>query len=271
MTFSINSNPLALLNQKELSKSTNELNKTAKKLSSGKRLVDSSIDPAANQISAQKLTEENLHSVGIRNANDGISKLSIADASLDSASQITGRMAELAAQSANGTLSDEQRASLNNEYQELKSELDRINGTAEFNGESVFGETTLQTGTDGGADSQTKVQISGVSSSSLNLAATDISTQAGAQAALDSTKSAIDSISNNRAEIGAAESRIATVIENNRSTQIATASARSLIEDADMAQETSNYTALKIKQQINVSLNAHSFMQPENVLKLLQT
>ncbi len=271
MAFTINTNIVSLTIQKDLTQTSNALNQTNKSLASGKRLTSASIDPAALQMAAQMLSEEAGLGVSIANVNDGVSKLSIADAALSSASDIAGRMAELATQAASDTVSQADRDSLNQEFQQLKSELDRISSVAKFNDQSVFGQTVLQTGTDGSASSQTTINVTAVSSSTLQLANADISSAANARSALDLSQSAVDTIASNRAEIGAAESRLSTIISNNRSMQIETASARSTIEDADMAKVTADATAQNIRLQISTALLAQAnSTEPANVLKLLQ-
>lgn len=268
MPFSINDNS-SLTNQRELNKTTRDLQKTFNRLSSGKRINSASDDPAGLQIAELLRATESSYAVAIRNSNDAVSMLSIGDSALESAGTIAERMSELASQAASGTLSDGQRSAINEEFQALRSELDRISANAQFNGQSVFGTTTIQTGTDGSAASQTYVSVNGVDSTNLSLNDVDLSTQEGARAALDRTTEAVQTIAASRGTVGAAEARLSTVISNNRTQQIAASEARSTIEDADIAAESARLVQNKIRQNAQISLAALSNLQPELALKLL--
>lgn len=269
MGFSINNNLLSLSNQKQLNKTTGLLGKTFEKLSSGKRINTASDDPAGLAIAESLRSNASTYTVAIRNANDAVSVMAIADTTLETASTITTRMSELASQAANGTLSDSQRMSIDQEYQSLKAELDRVQSNAQFNGESVTGPKSIQTGIDGSAQSQTIINAAEVSSSSLGLASTSLTTQAGARAALDAAKSATNTVANSRAELGAQQSRIDTVVSNTFAMRENTTAAESQIRDADIAEEAMKLTALKIRQQAGASLGAMSNLQSEIALKLL--
>lgn len=263
------SSNLSSLNQIE--KSTKSVNKGFEKLSSGKRINKASDDAAGLAIAKQLESEGASLSQASRNISDAVSQISIADGALQSASDIGTRLSELATQSANGSLSDSQRGALNNEFQSLKSELDRISETTSFNGNKVFGSTTtVQSGTDGTTDSQTELEIKNVSSESLGLGGTDISTQAGAQAAIDKTSEAIKNVSDNRGEIGSVESRLSSAHENNRSQEVNVEEARSRIEDADFAKASSELVAAKIRQSAAVGISAsQANLQADITLKLL--
>ncbi|MCB0322821.1 MAG: hypothetical protein KDD69_04575 [Bdellovibrionales bacterium] len=270
MSLTINSNIFSLANQRELNKSSLSVRSAFEKLSSGKRINRAADDAAGAQIAAALQAEESTFRVAARNISDAVSQLSIADGALESSQAITTRLSELATQSANGTLSDGQRQALNAEFQQLRSELDRINQSTEFNGRQVLGSTTsVQSGNDSGANSQTEVVVGDVSSQALGLDTLDISTQGGAQAAVDATRNAVSSIADSRGEIGAAESRLATVYSNVQSRALGSAEARSRIEDADIAAESANLIAARIRQQGGAAVGAQANLQPELALRLL--
>ena len=270
MALTINTNLFSLQNQRELNKSTNSLGASFQRLSSGKRINRASDDAAGLQIAAALLAEERTSGAAARNISDAASVLSVADGALQSASNITTRLSELSVQAANGTLSDDQRGALQQEFDSLRSELDRISQSTEFNGQQVLGSaTSVQSGTDGSANSQTNVNVGDVSADSLSLASLDISTQAGAQAAIEATKGAVESVSSSRGEIGAAEARLQTTYDNLLTQKLNQAEARSRIEDADIAKESATNIAARIRQQANVSLGASANQQPALALKLL--
>lgn len=271
MSFTINTNRFALGNQRQLNKSQDGLQKISQKLSSGKR-INNAADDASGLALAKALEADNAgYSMAMRNSSDALSMLAIGAAAQQTQGDTLIRMRELAAQASNGTLSDAQRQAINQEYQALGAEIDRIAQTTEFNGQPISGTTTLQTGIDGSPNSQTEVTISETNTSSLGLASTDLSTQAGAQAALDSTEAAIGTLAANQAEIGATEARLGTVISNLSTQRLTGREAQSRIEDADMASVTADRAKAQIMVQVGVSMQAHANLQPENVLKLLQS
>lgn len=269
MAFSINTNILALQNQRELGKSQKSLGNAFERLSSGKRINHASDDASGLQIAESQRADVATYTVAMRNVNDSVSMMNIADGTLETGSSILTRMNELAEQAANGTLSDSQRSALNDEYQALKSELDRTQQTAEFNGKPVTGETTFQTGIDGSGDSQTTVNITAVSSGSLGVADANLSNQAAARDALTKTTAAIQTVAQSRGDLGAVESRMDATLSNLGSQRQLVSQSLSTKEDADIAEESGNLTAAKIKQQMNASLAAHANLNQEQVLKLL--
>ena len=121
-----------------LSQSTTELSKSFEKLSSGKRIVSASDDAAGLAVVSALEASSVVQNRAAQNAGDGLSLANIAEGAIDSISQITSRQSELAEQSANGTLSDTQRASLNNEFQQIYQEKERIRATTHFNGVNGF-------------------------------------------------------------------------------------------------------------------------------------
>lgn len=270
---SINSNIPSLRVDRALSKKSDELRKTFNQLSSGLRVNSASDDAAGLAIATDLLSNAKIDDVGSRNISDAISAANIAEGALNSASDITSRMGELASQASNGTLSASQRSALNNEYQSLRSELDRISQTTEFNGMRLLGGGTsigVQAGNDSSSNSQLSLNFPGVSSSSLGLSS-DISTQQNAMSALDEAKSANQSLAQARGDIGSGVSRLDTAFENLRSASVNSKDAASQIMDADFAEITSRLTANKIGQQAAVAIKAQANLQPQNVLKLLNS
>ena len=249
-----------------LQNQTTNLQNNFKKLSSGLRVNSASDDAAGLAVATELLTSAKIDDQGSRNISDALSATNIADGAISSASDITGRLGELATQASNGTLSATQRSSLNNEYQALSSELDRISQTTEFNGIQLLDGTT-QIGVQAG-QSQLSIKFPGVSASGLGLAS-DLSSQASAQAALDESKAAVETLAQARGDIGSSVARLDTAYENIRSSSVAGKSAASQILDADFAEVASKLTASKIGQQSSVAINAQANLQAQNVLKLL--
>lgn len=156
MAVRIGSNIAALRAQRDLANSTSELSKTFQRLSSGLRINKAADDAAGIAISNSLSTDSRVFSQGIRNFNDGVSLLNIADSAIESLSNITMRITELAEQAANGSYSATQRKALNSEAQALSDEFARISASTSFNGRYLFSGSTGQMrlqggyGTDGG-------------------------------------------------------------------------------------------------------------------------
>lgn len=149
-SITLNSNLASLNAQRRLADSSRGLSASFVRLSSGLRINRASDDAAGLAISESLKTDQRVLAQGIRNINDGVSLLSIADAAVAELSSITIRLSELAEQAATGSLSNVQRAALDEEGQTLREEYFRIVQTTKFNGEKLFdgnlGELRLQAG-----------------------------------------------------------------------------------------------------------------------------
>lgn len=272
MALTINTNISALKLQRHSADNERVKAKSMEQLSSGLRINHASDDAAGLAIADQLRAISSSSGVAARNISDAVSVASVADGAMESASAITGRMGELAEQAANGTLSASQRSALNNEYTALKSELDRISATTEFNGQQLLSGNstiTIQAGTDGSTSSQVSVNLIGVSSGGLGLTQ-DLSSQASAQAALDETRAATDSLSSARGSVGSSVTQLETAFNNIKTSELNTREAESRIRDADIAKTAGEFTAAKIRGNIDAALMAQANkQQPNTVLKLL--
>lgn len=270
MGITINSNIKSLNAQKSLTKSLKDLNKADERLSSGKRINRGADDAAGLAIAAQLGLIEDLSAVAARNTSDLASALQIADGGLESISGITQRLDELAVQSANGTLSDADRTALAAEFDALVAEVDRLAQTNQFNGQALIAQDSTISGQVGVSGGDTiDVQLKGVSAASLGLSGLDISTQAGAQAALDQVSQARDTVIENRGVIGASQSRLNSAFETLQEQRVQSAAAKSRIVDADIAQETANRTRANILAQAGTSVLGQANQSPALALSLL--
>lgn len=285
MALTINTNIASLNAQRRLSASTSSLRQSFERLSSGLRIVRARDDAAGLAIADTLRADQRIASVAIRNANDGVSLISIADGALNEIGNVLQRMAELAEQSANGTLSSSQRSAIDQEFASLGSEITRISNTTTFNGlQLLSGSATvsLQVGFDSGTNSQISfkgtngtleslglaVAGSNVLTYSLNAATTTLG-QNAALSALDAVKLAIGSLTTSRGTLGAAESRLSVAINNLQVSRENFASAESQIRDVDVAEEAANLTRLNILQQAGASVLAQANQQPSLALSLL--
>jgi flagellin len=285
MAITLGSNIASLQAQRRLSTATDNLGRTYEKLASGQRINRASDDAAGLAIADSLRADQRVATVAIRNANDGISSIGIADAALGQIGGVLSRLSELAEQSANGVYSTAQRSALANEFTALGSEIERIALTTVFNGVKLLSGNatlTLQVGFDSASTSQ--ISFSGVQgtlsslglagagvsalSYSINAASTD-EAQSSSRNALDAIQRAISSLASNRGVLGATESRLNVAINNLSVARENFASAESRIRDVDVAGEAAELTRLGILQQAGAAVLAQANQQPSLALSLL--
>jgi len=286
MAITLGSNVASLKAQRTLGLSSDALAKVYERLSSGQRINTASDDAAGLAIADSLRSEQRVATVAIRNANDGISTIAIADAALGEIGNTLTRLAELSEQSANGVFSVNQRSALTNEFVALGSEIERIATTTEFNGVRLLsGNSTLvlQVGFDSGSTAQ--ISYTGVQGTlaALGLANTNSSLlvysingssisegQSAARASLDAVNQAISSLASTRGKLGAAESRLKVAINNLSVARENFAAAESRIRDVDVAGEAADLTRLGILQQAGAAVLAQANQQPSLALSLLR-
>lgn len=285
MAINIRTNIPSLTAQRNLDQSTSGLTASFERLSSGLRINKAKDDAAGLSIAEALKADARVASVGIRNANDGISIINIADQAIGQIGNTLSRLAELAQQSANGVYANVQRSALNNEFQALMSEIERIAYTTEFNGLKLLsggGQVVFQVGFKG--DSLSQVSYNGVAATLAALglagagtsaplysiiAASDIESQSAARQALDAINEAISSCNRNRGTLGAAESRLDVTIRNLQVARENFMAAESRIRDVDVAAEAAELTRLGILQQAGSAILAQANAQPQLALQLL--
>lgn len=286
MPLYIRTNLPSITAQKNLGESTAGLQGSYERLSSGLRINRAKDDAAGLAIAENLKVDSRVASVAIRNANDGVSVVTITDGAIAQITNILSRLGELAEQSANGVLSNDQRSALNLEFTALMSEVERIAATTEFNGLKLLsagGTVTFQVGFDGTSLSQ--ISYSGVQAtlSALGLAGSnssvplysiignsDLASQSAARIALDAINTAITSVTRARGTLGAAESRLEVTINNLAVARENFMAAESRIRDADVAAEAAELTRLTILQQAGTAILAQANQQPQLVLQLLR-
>ena len=285
MPITLNTNVASLNAQRRLGQSTASLQKTFERLSSGLRIVRASDDAAGLAIADTLRADQRIASVAIRNANDGISLITIADGALGEMGSVLARMAELAEQSANGVLTSTQRSALQSEFSALGSEIERIAQTTEFNGLKLLSggaqvslqigfnsQSTSQIGFSGVDGTLAAIGLAAAGSSALTFsinASTTLQGQEAARSALDAVRTAIGSLVANRGTLGAAESRLNVTITNLQVARENFAAAESQIRDVDVAAEAANLTRLNILQQAGAAVLAQANQQPALALSLI--
>jgi flagellin len=209
-----------------------------------------------------------------RNANDGISLTQTAEGALTEISNILVRLRELSVQASNGTVSGADKDTLNQEFQSLIDEIDRISQSTGFNGVNLLdGSTTsinfqIGFGTTAGVDTL-NVTLGAALATSLVLSTLDIGSTGSQTTAITRLDTAIDTISALRGRLGSVQNRLNSTI-NNLSIQVENLSAaNSRIRDVDVAFETAVLTRNAILQQSSLSILAQANVAPQAALSLL--
>lgn len=252
-----------------ISRSQSAFSKSYAQLSSGKRINSAADDAAGLAIASGLAASITQISQSSRNVGDASSALAIADGALGQVSEIAIRLQELATASANGTLSDAQRSALQSEYSALSSEVQRISETTTFNGRQLLDGSTTSVQVGSGSES---LEVGGVNLQALSssLTSQDISTQAGAQAAMGAIEQFSKDLSAQRGgTIDAAMSRLQSISNNLSSRRIGQQESLSRIQDADIGSTVLEATRNKVLQQYQVSLISQAAKNSQSILSIL--
>ncbi|MCL4104540.1 UNVERIFIED_CONTAM: hypothetical protein GTU68_047502 [Idotea baltica] len=296
---------MASLNaQRNLSSSQGDFNTALQRLSTGLRINSAKDDAAGLAISERMTSQINGLNQAARNASDGISLGQTAEGALAEVSNNLQRIRELAIQSSNVTNSQSDRDALQTEVTQLLQEIDRVADQTTFNGvELLDGSFTVnainnvsqQTGVGASYDgatgqlslnSEVAITVAGTADDATeagfaNAAFATVTTAAGidtltvgnfagAQSAIGLVDSALTSINDARATLGAVQNRFESVVTSLQTSSENLSAARSRIMDADFASETANLTRAQILQQAGTAMLAQANSAPQNVLSLLQ-
>lgn len=287
MSINLRSNVPSLQAQRSLSQSTKALNTAYERLSSGLRINRARDDAAGLAIAEQLKSDSRVATVAIRNANDAISVINIADQAIGEITSVLVRLAELAQQSSNGVYSNTQRSAIQEEFVALTSEIERIAYTTEFNGIKLLSggaQVLFQVGFDGTSLSQVTysgvqatlgalgLATAGTSDLAYSIIATtgEVDSQIAARSTLDAVNNAIALLTQNRGLLGAAESRLDITIQNLQVARENFIAAESRIRDVDVAKESAELSRLSILQQAGTAVLAQANQQPALALQLIQ-
>ena len=279
----IQHNITALNSHRNLTNNNSSLTKNLEKLSSGYRINRAGDDAAGLAISEKMRAQITGLQTAQKNSEDGVSLVQTAEGALTEVHSMLNRMVELATQSANGTYSTLNRGEMQKEIEQLKTEINRISDSANFNGKFLFNaasgateKITLHVGETSDNFNQIGVTLGRMATDSIGsttlgmVADIDISDVAGAKDAIDIANAAIDAISSMRSTFGALQNRLDHTINNlGVQTENITA-AESRIRDVDMAKEMMAYTKNNILVQASQAMLAQANQVPQGVLQLLQ-
>ena len=289
MALYVNTNTSSLNSQRNLKKSSNALNTSYKRLSSGLRIQSAKDDAAGLQISNRLTSQINGLNQGNRNANDGIALAQTAEGALDEVHTMLQRIRTLSVQSANGTNTTADRIAIQEEVNQLSEEITRVACKTTYGGHQLLaGANKGLVGGDGkinfqvGANANDTISVSLSSSFTVqgmadklgidilnDLNAFSVSTQDAAQTTLTNIDSFIHYLDSKRASLGAVQNRLESTISNQENIIENESDARSRIRETDYAEESANLVQKQILQQVSTTMLTQANMKSQIALNLL--
>jgi flagellin len=287
--LNINTNYAASFASKAASSAQRGLDSAMEKLSSGSR-INYAKDDAAGQAIATRITAEVQGlKMASRNASDAQSLIDTADSALGETTNLLLRMRELAVQSANGTMSGDDRTALNAEFNQLASEITRIDANTSWAGETLFNNTsrTFHIGTGNNDADKISITIGNMdadftgsthiiakidhdSNGDTAAVAPEIDTATKAQLTIAELDTAIQTVATQRGNLGAMSNRLSSTISNLDQIGVNLEASRGRIQDADFAAETSNLAKNQILQQAATAMLAQANASQGSILTLIR-
>lgn len=288
MAVVINTNVDSIRIQNNLTSATNKMSSTMQRMSTGLKINSAKDDAAGTVISARMKVQLDGNKIAQNNVQNGNAMLSTAEGNLDVVESNLSRIRDLTLQAKNGTYSTEEKQAMQDEVSQRMAEIDRISTSAKYSQLSLFNDTTADTGLQAkgvtfqvganSADDNTiavdKSLFAGVTFKDLTTVANDafdLTTmdQAAFKTALDNLDKGLDNITARKSVIGSAQNRLESALSTLTTQYTNLSSAKSIITDADVANEASNYTQASILQQVSTSLLAQANQAPSIALSLV--
>ena len=284
MAVRIFNNIPSITAQRILGVNNNRLALSVERISSGIRINRAADDAAGLAISEGLRSDIRALRQAVRNASDGISLMNVTEGALNEQSGILIRLRELASQAATGTVGSTERQTIQLEFTALRSELDRISATTEFNGQKLIdgnlasgiainSHTLIQIGLDSTANSRidlnTQINLASIDSTQLEIHNLSVTASSEALTALDKINEAIGSITESRGKVGAVHNRLTRSIANLSVSVENLTAAESSIRDADIAEEVAELTRNQILVQTATAMVGQANLIPQSVLQLL--
>lgn len=273
MALRVNTNVTSQMSLVNLNRNNRALSKTFARISSGLR-INSAADDAAGLAMAEQFDAEKRSGMqALRNTNDGISAIQIAEGATNEISEILKRMRELAVQGSSELLVAPERNFLTDEYNELSSEIDRIVNVTEFNGVAlVDGSDTsidVQVGVGSTANDLISITTADMDATALGVNALAFGTAANSRTAIGTIDTALGTVNSVRAGFGAVQNRLESSLRSMETYTTNLSAAESRIRDADFAEETANMTKLNIMQQAGVAILGQANAINQGALRLI--
>jgi flagellin len=275
MALRINTNPVSLRAQQNLSNAQGALAGNVERLSSGLRINRAGDDSAGSSISSKLSSDTRGLKQASRNTNDAISVIQTAEGAMNEVNGLLTRMRELAVQSANGgTMTSSERGYIDQEFQLLESEINRIVNVTEFNGQKLIDGTMssgvdFQVGMNNTTDDRIQLTVADSDSTALGLNDDVLTSQTGAQNAIDALDTAIQSVATSRGTLGTTQNRLTVTLSNLSNMHENLSAANSRIKDVDVADESAQMTRNQILQQAGTAVLAQANSLPQSALSLI--
>ncbi len=275
MGFRVATNYNALQTERMLQKNTQNSNRVLGQVASGDRITQAAVDPSGLAISEKLKAKVRSQGQGIRNTNDAVSLFQVAEGALNEMSSMAVRLRELSMASATDTYSDSERSMMSMEFNNLKSEIQRIAQSTEYNGQRLLngnGKTyDFQVGVHNEDNERLSFNTQKLNSSldALNATNLSISSKENARSSLKGIDQMISSLSDKRATLGAKSKRLYHAAENLKVGEVNTMATNSRIRDTDMAEAMSKKVSLDLIQNATVSAMGQTSIAPQNALKLI--
>ena len=284
MAIRIFNNTASTNAQRLLGENNNRLAQSVERISSGIRINKASDDAAGLAVSEGLRSDIRALRQAVRNAHDGVSLINIAEGALNEQSSMLIRLRELSSQAATGTVGSTERATIQLEFNALRSEIDRISSTTAFNGQNLVdgslassvssaSQILIQVGTDNSVNSRINlnkdIDLQAVTVSALSIDSLSVTSANGALTALDSINTAIASVAATRGKVGAVQNRLARTISNISISVENLQAAESQIRDADIAEEVALLTRNQIMVQASTAMVGQANLIPQSILQLL--
>lgn len=276
MGMRVSTNVASINAQRSMAGAQRDIQKSFAQLSSGSRITKAADDAAGLSISESLKSSARSYQQAIRNSNDGISMIQVAEGGLNEISNIMVRLRELGIQASSDTVGERERGFINGEVQQLVSEADRISKTTRYGG------TNLIDGTGKSFDFQVGIfnnaTLDRISYDASNTNATvdslgiedlDFSSKQGAQKALEVIDEAQLRANSYRSNLGALQNRLTSTVDNLNVSYENITAANSRIRDTDLAQATAELTKNNILLNASVGTLAQANSAPQLALKLI--
>ncbi len=277
MSLRINTNPTSGFSNYQLQKSQKDLSGSIERLSTGKRINKAADDASGMMIADQLSSLAKGFGQGIRNANDAISIVQVADGAMAEATELLQNIRVKAIQAGNASQSIESRQAIQADINKSLEALGNIAKNTSFNGQKLlsgsFTDKQFQVGASSGETisvSLGSIDPSNISEESLgSLSNIDVTTDEGVEAAIDITDMAIDYVNKQRSQAGSTQNQLESTINNLHSTMVNTFSAESQIRDLDFAEESTNLNRIKLLAKARSFAHAQAGIASKRVLDIL--
>jgi flagellin len=289
----INTNMAANIAANSLTRNERTMGQTMERLSTGIRINSAKDDAAGLAISSKMTSQINGLNQAVRNANDAISMIQVAEGAMKGITDMMQRMRELAVQSISDSNTDSDRSALNSEFIALRGEIERIADNTQWNGTNLLdgtigssGVVTFQVGAnasqtiavtftdmetaDGNGVALGDLDMDGDNDDDIALVALTVDSSANAVKALYALAEGISNVDTARASLGASMSRLEYAADNLTNVAQNSSAARSRILDADYAAETTELARTQIIQQAGTAMLAQANQSQAQVLALLK-